>query len=111
MSPASPMTVPSAVSVLSPAFYNEPEVKETVLMIYAKNNNTNKDMNVSLKIIKDASNVNLRCPISSVDDTITKGRLELWMVCHKVNPAEDWGQFDIQFEVEEKIPEQTYFNS
>ena len=100
---------PSAV-LEYPTYQVEPTVHQTILLVYIKNTN-NSDYNVKVKVTPAEGNTNLRAPLNVVEDVITKNRFELWMVCHKVDPTKDWGDYSVSWEVQEKPQEQNFYSS
>lgn len=83
------------------------EVKEaeTVMLIYVRNK-SDRDLNLSLQVLVADSNKNLKAPLNRIEEAQQKNRFDLWMVCHKVDPAQDWGDFKIEWRVNEKDPEE-----
>jgi len=72
------------------------------MLIYVKNTHADKEMNLSVKIELEAGNKNLKAPLNTVEDVVGKNRLELWMVCSKVDADIEWGDFKIVWETSEK---------
>jgi hypothetical protein len=52
--------------------------------------------------VKKADGSNMRAPLSAVENKVQKKRYELWIVCHKVDPTQDWGDFEVEWEVTPK---------
>jgi hypothetical protein len=90
---------------LYPSYHVESTAQESVILVYIKNTN-NIDYNVSVKIASGEGNTNLRAPLNAVEDTLTKNRLELWLVCHKVDPTQPWGDWSVSWDIQEKPQEQ-----
>lgn len=95
---------------LYPSYNVEAKEFETVMLFYVKNTNET-DYHVSVKVTPGEGNQNMRPPFNEVEDTIPKNRLELWLVCHKVDPATVWGDWTVQWNVHEKPQEQQYYSS
>jgi hypothetical protein len=77
-----------------------------VIIVALVKNTTDKHFDLKMKFCLDdeTAQTNIRSPINSIDSTVTPNYFDMWLCVNKINPEKDWGEFHVEWEVEETVP-------
>ena len=82
---------------------------ETALLLYF-DNASKSEMSISATIRgKDGQPLsNMGYPRGAIENKLPKNRHELWFVCHKIDPSQPWGEYEVEWSTEAQQSQVNY---
>ena len=87
--------------------WNLPKKIGDVVILITANNTTGQTYNLRMNFCcdDDLSKENIKAPVNDIETLLKPYFNDMWMCVHKVFPEKDWGQFHIEWSIEEKQKE------
>jgi len=87
--------------------WNLPKQVGDVIIAVIVENTTTKGFNMKLKLVcdDDIARENIKAPVNEIGTYMKPQYYDLWLCVQKVFPEKDWGQFHLEWDAQEEIPE------